>query len=378
MNVYRSLLIVGLLLLSGCDRSGEDTGERLSSSSYPNGGKVAFDVISKSDTLRDLSGEGFLDRGHYSMIFQAKTQSGDFPVSGLIDNRFYTMYENGTHIDESKIAISQDTKNVSNQILLLLDFSGSIVEDCSEPNATTSSSNLCFQIVKSSEQFVDKIVAKNQTIAIWYFSSQQKIMPLYGTPTDDSSVLKTALNKLYSSEWRATNLAGFESTNLYGAVENATEVVCQWFQDCEVGKETVISSNKQNYDFATIVTFTDGQHNVNKDTASELLPKLSLYDRNYYYTIGLGDKVDDSVLKLIGKDGYFKASQTDKLDEEFDKLGEQLSSFSNSFYRLDYCPAQQGGALDLRIDVDDKERKFYGEIKERVELINGIDFRCDL
>jgi hypothetical protein len=378
MNVYRSLWIVLLLALSGCNRSGGDTGERLGTSSYPNGGKVTFDVISKSNTLRDISGEGFLDRGHYSMIFQAKTQHGDFPVSGLTDNRFYTMYENGIHIDESKVRVSQDTKNVTNQILLLLDFSGSIIKDCSEPNATTSSSNLCYQIVNSSEQFVDKIIAKNQTIAIWYFNSQQKIMPLYGTPTDDSSVLKTALNKLYSPTWRAENLEGFESTNLYGAVENATEVVCQWFQDCEVGKATVMSTNKQNYDFATIVTFTDGRHNVNNDTASALLPKLSLYDRNYYYTIGLGDEVDDGVLRLIGKDGYFKASQTDKLDKEFDKLGEQLSSFSNSFYRLDYCPAQQGGALDLRINVDDPTRKFYGDIRERVQLINGIDFRCDL
>ncbi len=378
MNIYRYVLVVGLLLLSGCNRSGEDTGSHLGTSSYPSGGKVAFDVISKSNTLRDISGEGYLDRGHYSMIFQAKTVNGDFPVSSLTKDEFYTMYENGVHIDESKVRISQDTKNVSNQILLLLDFSGSIVDDCSDPNATTSSSNLCYQIVKSSEQFVDKIIAKNQTIAIWYFNSQQKIMPLYGTPTDDSSVLKTALNNLYSSSWREKNLEGFESTNLYGAVENATEVVCQWFQDCEIGKATVISNNKQNYDFATIVTFTDGRHNVNSDSVSSILPTLDLYKRNYYYTIGLGKEVDDDVLKLIGKDGYFKASQTDKLDEEFDKLGEQLSSFSNSFYRLDYCPAQQGGTLDLGIKVDDKERRFYGEIKERVNLINGIDFRCDL
>ena len=378
MNITRFLLIALLLVLSGCDRSGDERRSGLSNSSYSSGGKVAFDVISKSDTLRDLSGEGFLDRGHYSMIFQAKTQSDDFPVSGLMYKSFYKMYENGTHIDESKLAISQDTKNVSNQILLLLDFSGSIVKDCSEPNATNSSDNLCYQIVKSSEQFVDKIIAKNQKIAIWYFNSQQKIMPLYGTPTEDSSLLKTALHNLYSAEWRTENLEGFESTNLYGAVENATEVVCQWFQDCEVGKETVISSNKQNYDFATIVTFTDGQHNVNDDTATALLPKLSLYTRNYYYTIGLGGKVDDSVLRLIGKNGYFKASQTDKLDEEFDKLAKQLSSFSNSFYKLDYCPAQQGGVLDLDIEVNDRARDFYGAIKERVQLINGIDFRCDL
>jgi len=380
MNLYRSLWIVLFLLLSGCNRSGDNTGESLSTSSVvPNGGEVIFDVLSKSNTLVDLSGQGFYDRGHYSMVFQAKTKSGDFPLSGLMDDSFYKMYENDRREEESKIRIAQDTKNVSNQILLLLDFSGSIVKDCAEENATSSSSNLCYQIVQSSEKFIDKVIASNQTIAIYYFNSQQKIMPLFGTPTDDSAVLKTALNKLYDNSWRADNLEGFEGTNLYGAIENATEVACQWFQDCEVGKATATSAtNKQNYDFATIVTFTDGRHNTNSDTAASLLPTLALYKRNYYYTIGLGNDVNDDVLKEIGKDGYFKASQTDQLDEEFDKLGEQLSSFSNSFYRLDYCPAQQGGMLDLRIDVEDLARRFEGTITEQVKLIDNIDFRCDL
>ena len=51
---------------------------------------------------------------------------------------------------------------------------------------------------------------------------------------------------------------------------------------------------------------------------------------------------------------------------------------TNSFYRLDFCPAQQEGVLDLRVDVDDRGRKFYGTIEDKIHLINGIDFRCDI
>lgn len=385
MNVTRFLLMVLLLVLSGCDRSGNDTGESLSPSSIlPNGGKVVFDVISKSNTLIDFTGN-FNDRGHYSIVFQAKTEKESLPLSGLVDESFYTMYENDLLINESKLKISQDSKTVSNKIMLLLDFSGSIVDDCSEANASTSPDNLCYQIVNSSKQFIDQIISENQTMAIYYFNSKNKIQPLWRSPnsidtTDDVDSLKASLDNLYSATWRAEYLEGYDSTNLYGAVIDATSVVCRWFDDCVEGVSSDnIDGNQQNYDFATIVIFTDGRHTVGDAQAqeNEMLKILPHYARNYYYTIGLGD-VDDDVLRAIGSDGYLKATQTDKLDVEFNTLGEQLSAFANSFYKFDYCPAQQGGLLDLRIKVDDKPRKFYGEIEEKVELLDGVDFRCDL
>ncbi len=109
-----------------------------------------------------------------------------------------------------------------------------------------------------------------------------------------------------------------------------------------------------------------------------MLAQLALYQENYYYyTIGLGD-VDDDVLESIGTGGYLKATQTDKLDVEFNKLGEQLSAFGNSFYKIDYCPAQQAGIIDLNIKVNDQERKFFGEFEEKITLLNIDEYRCDL
>lgn len=383
MNAYRSVLIVLLLVLSGCDRSGDGSIESLGTSNVvPNGGKVTFDVITKTNTLIDASGD-YNERGHYSMVFQAKTEKEQFPLAGLLDENFYTMYENTLLVNESTLQVSQDSKTVSNKILLLLDFSGSIVDDCSEANASTSPDNLCYQIVNSSKQFIDQIVSENQTMAIYYFNNKNKIQPLWRSPdssdtTDDVISLKTSLDNLYSDAWRAENLEGYNSTNLYGAVIDSTAVVCRWFDDCVQGVASDNSAgNQSSYEFATIVIFTDGRHNVNSDSTSEMLSTLSLYERNYYYTIGLGD-VDDDVLEAIGTNGYLKATQTDKLDVEFNTLGEQLSAFGNSFYKLDYCPAQQGGTLDLLIKVNDSARRFSGEIEERVNLLDDIDFRCDL
>jgi len=238
MKMYCVLWMVGVLMLSGCNRSGAEKGmfnqRGLESNAVAKsmGGEVLFKVITKSDTLHDLDGD-FKERGHYSMIFQAKRKKGDLPLGGLNNSAFYTMFENDRQAVESKIRISQDSKTVSNKILLLLDFSGSIVNDCSKADATSSTSNLCFQIVNSSKQFIDKTVTASQSMAIYYFNSQRKILPLLGDPTHETGLLKASLDKLYSSEWREENLAGYNSTNLYGAVEDATEVVCHWFQDCD-------------------------------------------------------------------------------------------------------------------------------------------------
>jgi len=383
MKLISFILALALSFLSGCGRSANNNTERaLSSTSSSSGGKVNFNIISKSNTLIDREGN-YKDYGHYSILYQAKIAKNNMPLSGLNRDEFYTMYENGVHIDESKLKVNQDSKIVSNKILLLLDFSGSIIDDCDKDGASSDPNNLCYQLVNSSKKFINKIVAKNQTMSIYYFNSQRKPMPLSNNaePTTDKKLLSDSLDLLYDSSWREKNLRGYNSTNLYGAIKVAAdEIVCDWFQDCIKGQSSDITDgDKKHYDFATIVTFTDGRHTVgNNVSLNDLLLDLALYKRNYYYTIGLGKDVDDKVLKQIGKDGYLKADQTQKLDSKFDNLGEELNSFANSFYRIDYCPAQQGGTLDLSIKMRDKQRKFYGTIEDKVDLINGIDFRCDL
>ena len=376
--------IVFGLSIFGCGRS-ENSTTRLTNTSYKpkGGGSVDFKIIAKNNTLLDKEGN-YKDSGHYSILYQAKEAKSGVPISGLDHDEFYTMYENSRQIDESVFRVSQDRKTVTNKILLLLDFSGSIVSDCDKADANTNPSNLCYQIVSSSQKFIDTIVSKNQTMAIYYFNSKRKPIPLSDNadPTDDISKLKSSLENLYDSSWRDENLKGFNSTNLYGAIKVAAdEVVCRWFQDCIPGKRSELTDAAKNndFDFATLVVFTDGKHTVgNNISESELLNDLGLYKRNYYYTIGLGKNVDDSVLKKIGKDGYLKADQTDRLNEQFDSLGERLNSFANSFYRIDYCPAQQSGVLGLKFDMHDKQRGYHGVIEDRVRLLDDIDFRCDL
>ncbi len=380
---HLSLLWLIIIVAIGCGRAGDGSSTlRTTSANYPNGGLVDFKIISKTNTLLDKEGN-YRDSGHYSILYQAKTHKHDLPLAGLDQDEFYTMYENDKHIDESKFRVNKDNKTVSNKILLLLDFSGSIVSDCDELNATNDPSNLCYQIVSSSKKFIDSIVSSNQLMSIYYFNSQRKPLPLSNNadPTDDKEFLKHSLDKLYDRAWRKKYLEGYNSTNLYGAIKVAADdIICNWFQDCIPHKSSNIDeNNKKHYDFATLVVFTDGRHTVGNNVSPKtLLSDLSLYQRNYYYTIGLGKDVDDKILKEIGKDGYLKADETKLLDTEFENLAQRLNAFANSFYKIDYCPAQQEGKLDLRFDMHDPERNYHGVIEDSITLFDNIDFRCDI
>jgi hypothetical protein len=385
MRRLKSLIVISMTILAivGCGRSSDNSNNRVSTGfHHTSSGEVEFDVISKTNTLLDREGN-YKDSGHYSILYQALSKKERMPISGLDKDEFYTMYENGKHIDESVMRVSQDSKTVTNKILLLLDFSGSIISDCDKAGAKSDPKNLCYQLVSSSKKFIDKIVSKNQKMAIYYFNSQRKPIPLSNNadPSNDLNYLKSSLDQLYNPTWRDEHLRGYNSTNLYGAIMVAAdEVVCRWFQDCIPGKSSeMIDNKKKHYDFATMVIFTDGRHTVGNNVSErELLDDLSLYKRNYYYTIGLGKDVDDDVLKKIGKNGYLKADETRELDKRFDDLGERLNAFANSFYKIDYCPAQQEGTLDLKIEMEDKQRGYYGILEDKIDLLNGVDFRCDL
>ncbi len=380
MKAYLTLILVLIFSIIGCERtttSSENYGLSTSSYKAPNAGEVKLDIISKTNTLNDETG-GYKDSGHYSIIYQAKSKKGDLPIEGLDSDEFYTVYENGEREDETVFRVVQDPKSVSNKILLLLDFSGSIINDCNQADASTNPSNLCYQIVNSSQKFIDKVLSKNQSMSIYYFNSQKIILPLSdnANTTADASLLKSSLSKLYDPTWREDHLKGYNGTNLYGAVVDAVEVVRRWFPEQYDKESQTDMANRKRYDFATIVVFTDGHDNANLTSQSKAVSKIDKFSKNYYYyAIGLGRDVDDDALKNIGKDGYFKAYQTDKLDNEFENLGEKISNFANSFYRLDFCPVSKN-SLMLKLKLDD-DRGFYGESEQKIDLINK-DFRCDL
>jgi len=240
--------------------------------------------------------------------------------------------------------------------------------------------NLCYQLVESAKKFVDDTVNAQQTMAIYYFNSKTNITPLVTSntagSTDDKTALKVGLDQLYDSNFRRVNLEGYTSTNLYGAVIEVTKVACQWVGSCNYDiYRPQTKTNLENFEFASIVVFTDGKDLAHRVSESEMLSFIAKHDTLFYYTIGLGN-VDTNVLKAIGKEKYIPVGKNSDLDGAFDDLSKQLGSWGNSFYNVSYCPAAQEGNVDIMIEAGDGN--YHGVIKDHITMPENVDFRCDL
>ena len=381
MNIMRVLVILGLFLLTGCNRTGDGAG--ISSLGVKGGGEMLFDVKSPS-RLVDKNGNSYVDKGHFSMLVQTKDKHGN-PIGQLGDIKS-ALYENGskTPSDESKVVFRKDQRNTSNQIALLLDFSESLIRDCDEVGGLIDEKkrqeNLCYQLVESAKKFIDDTVSDQQTMAIYYFNSKTNITPLVTSntagSTNDKAALKAGLEQLYDKTFRATNLEGYTSTNLYGAVIEVTKVACQWVGSCNYDiYKPQTKTNLESFEFASIVVFTDGKDLAHRVSESEMLSFIAKHDSLFYYTIGLGN-VDTQVLKAIGKEKYIPVGKNSDLNGAFDDLSTQLGSWGNSFYKVEYCPAAQEGSVDIMIEAGDGN--YHGVIKDHVTMPHNIDFRCDL
>ncbi len=376
MRKYFVILVISVLFIA-CGRVGDEESLATSGTPTANSGNLIFDVRSKSQ-LVNKNGSSYDDKGHYSMLVQSRDKN-DNPIGHLSDFS-YELYENEekSSTGESKVIFNEDTRPTTNKILLLLDFSGSLIGDCDKVSSSfENENNLCYQLVESAKQFIDDTVTDKQTMAIYYFNSKKNITPLSDTATSTNNKvkLKNGLTKLYDSQFRANYLEGYSSTNLNGAVIEATKIACQWV-GCNDGiYQPINGSNFESFEFASIVVFTDGRDLAHRISETDMLSFIRKYEDLYYYSIGLGD-VDAGTLKSIGRDKYILVKQNSDLDGAFDDLSVQLKSWGESFYKVDYCPASQEGNVNIKIKV--KNESYYGVISDTIKLPENIDFRCDL
>ncbi len=384
MKTVHTLIVLCTILASGCGGSSSSGSDEANSTNNSN---MAFDVISTNDTVTGGT-------GHYSITYQARDRAELSPISELEQpNVSYTLYENDFELAESKIQIEKNPKTVINHIMLVLDFSGSVVGDCegidryfdtssgqftvTNPYADDNS-NLCNQLVSSATRFIDTVVTDNQKLAIFYFNSRSSIFPLVEQPTSDKKQLTEGMQVLFSKQFRELNLSGYESTNLYGAIVESTKIACQWVDQCHYdGLTTNSPENKELSRIASVVVFTDGRELAARVSEEEMMEMVNMHSDNYYYTIGLGN-VDDTIMKSIGKDGFFKVEDVANLNEGFNDLGIGLEDWANSFYKLHFCPTQQTGDSEIVLKVRDNERKLFGELAVTITLPTNVDLRCDL
>ncbi len=362
-SMYKSIgILIFFILLSGCGRVGSKDNS-ITTFGKKSSGDLEFITVKKSHFVSTNT----QNSGYYQTIIKTIHKPDIYASDDQLEIASnYSLIENNKHKEESKISILKSNNEVNSEILLLLDLSGSIIsEGCSTPGST------CRQLINSTMQFIDNIVGdanSNFQMAIYYFNAKKEIMPLSKQtefPTGNATLLKNSIKQLNNPQFIQQYLQGYEnSTNLYGAVKQSGEKICDWI-DCQ---------NKSSFEMGSVVVFTDGRDLADIISKKDMLK--SLKDNIQYYTIGIGDADNKTLIEISTKAHHFEASQ-DNIQSAFTDAYNNIL-YNSSFYQINYCPSTQEGSVRIKIFFDDKTNHIRAYTKEDKISLNNLDLRCDL
>ncbi len=358
-TLFFILLIFGI---GGCGRTaGVDSGVSTKSN-----GKLQFVTVEKSHFVAG----NYPGSGHYMTIVKTLNKPEIYAQHDLLEEcadtdngktHNYMLLENNKHKEESTVCVKKSNNEVESDIMLLLDLSGSIVEQKKSLE----------DLIKASLTFIDQILKNgNFKIAVYYFNAKREITPLNRQteyPTSNLEILHEAINQLRDQTFIQQYLWGYtNSTNLYGAVKESSEKVCTWVE-CDA------KDNHNDFKMGSIVIFTDGRDLADIVSKKEMLK--SLKETLQYYTIGIGDADKETLKEISGKSRFFE--EEEDIESAFRKAYNYIL-YNSSFYRIKYCPSTREGTIRIKILFHDQEHNIKAYTEEEKITIENSDLRCDI
>ena len=354
-----SIFVFAFLVLQSCGNADDDVNFRLNQGELGQG-KEADDCLAFGDNelLLSIQDQFTTLPGKVSILFKVSNDQG-VPVSGLTANQF-TIYEQGRNDDcfntisssESQARISPNSQVFSNNTLLVLDLSNSVLQGSLDELKTASTS------------FVDNVMPEVETasfkMAIYWFDGEDilhELNPLTSSTTD----LIAAINGITS------DISNDPSTDLYGAVIKSAKIAEDIVDDANSIQDAPIIA-------ASVVIFTDGTDQASRFTEESALNAVNKANSNIsFFTIGLGAEIDQEVLESIGKTSSVVASNTTELETTFNQISARVSEQANSFYLFEYCtPKRDGsGENNLVIQLTDGVRQGAVQTKFDAEGFTG-------
>lgn len=289
-------------------------------------------AVSSSDSLvSEWSGTSFTTTTSYirllpDSVFTAQPNNVNIMLHAASENNegidfltrdSFELLENGFPISptETNYQLSKLEGIPFNlQTVLMLDNSLSIGE-----------SNLEF--IKEAAKFFVRNKIPKMEVSVNVFADGREMIQDF---TTDTAALLTAID--------AINLTNIPGTDLYTA---AIEGLQQW--------NDTYSLTDINQGF--MLLFTDGRDLAGRNTLTDV---LTLRGNKQVYTVGVElnpNDFDRNALELIGNAGTFIDSDFTNLTTRFEEVKEQLESFSNSFYWLNYSSASRSENSNLTVSV---------------------------
>lgn len=297
--------------------------------------------------------------GKVSILFKVSDSQGN-PISGLTANQF-TIYEQGRNDDcfntisssESLARISPNSQIFSNNTLLVLDLSNSVLESSLD------------ELKAASTSFVNNVMPSpdNESfkMAIYWFDGEDELH-LLNPLTSSSTELTAAIDGI------TQDISNDPSTDLYGAVIKSTDIA-----------EDLIQENNANavIGAASVVIFTDGTDQASRFTEERALEAVNDANRNIsYFTIGLGAEIDADVLTQIGKTASVFASNKEELETTFNQISQRVSEQANSFYLFEYCTPKRDGSGENNLVIQLTNGGLQGAVQTKFNA-DGFTGGCE-
>lgn len=267
----------------------------------------------------------------------------DQPVAGLQATHF-TVYEKGRNdacpqpvsAFEANVRFSSKSQIFSFNTMLLLDLSGSVIENSLE------------ELQQASIRFIESIMPDvpdpSYQMGIWWFDGEDRLHEL----TNFTSQRDVLIGLVESID---PELSTDPSTDLYGAVIKATDRANTTLDE-HLAAETIAA--------ASIVLFTDGTDQAARYSKEEALQAVnSSKNRISYFTIGLGSEIDEATLTELGAEASIIAESNEELEDIFVETANLVFDEANSYYLLEYCsPKRDGSGLsELIIEATKDDKK---------------------
>lgn len=263
-----------------------------------------------------------------------KVDLSDVEENVNFDPSDFEIYENGSQISslESQAQIKRESGEFLYSSLLLLDLSGSILNNADLP-----------KLKEAATTFIDETMPAEgedlygtREMAVYWFDGEQDIHSLVFYTTDRDS-LKAGIDSIDE------NISDDPSTNLNGAV----------IQGLSLMDTRVDEVREEDSDVAlagSMVLFTDGTDQADRVSTDEAMDTVNTANQEHsIFTIGLGGEIDEEVLSSFGKNGFELAEDSLQLNESFSAVAERLENESNSYYVLEYCSPKRSGEHTLQL-----------------------------
>ncbi|MEZ4887577.1 MAG: VWA domain-containing protein [Chitinophagales bacterium] len=304
------------------------------------GGKDDDTITCPLDNSKDLVltiQDQFVSLPSSVSVFFKVDDKNDKPIPQLTSDNFVIL-EKGRNDDCARAVSSFEANSKIRPHSQIFTFNTILILDLSASVTATSLSEL----KEAAKSFIDQVQPENvgeaYRMSIRWFDGEDKLHLLQDF-THSNAKLKAAVESI------TANISSDPSTDLYGAV----------IKGVVKAQEVLVSYQQQDIISAvSMVIFTDGTDQAARHSKQDALNAVNNNISNVTtFTIGLGEEIDETVLKQIGRDGSFFAADKEELEAIFNEIAQLISSEANSYYLFEYCsPKRDGSGMnELRIEA---------------------------